>query len=339
VEPFAADSAQQYWTAERFRAAKPLMPTYGGPRISPKLTRPANAQKPQIFPGRGPLVSIDEAEAVQLYTPEVKAAGPTPNLVGTSGLPYTTSRLLAKGSNEYKYYPYMVTGQVFFSINGSPYVCSGSVVRARVVALAGHCVSDGNGNFYSNWVFVPAEQSGKAPFHMWTAAYATVTNNWHFGGGGVPNIQDDAVLVINDQTFHSVVHKISDFTGFLGYEYNAPLPSAVTQIGYPCNLDSCSLPEATATSLYSGPSNNFVWGSAQLGGSSGGPEIQDFGQAPVGIPTETFGGNILVSVTSFGYTDGTIQEQGGSIFGAPSQFDGGTFGDLLNVVCAGAGNC
>lgn len=333
------DAAQQYWTPERFRAAVPLMPSYTGPRLHPGAASPGHAPKPVVVPGHAPTVIADDSVAQMLFQPAPRQQNAAPRLSGTSGLPYTTNRLFAVGTNEFKAYPYAVSGQLFFSINGSPFLCSGSVVRERIVATAGHCVSDGNGNFYSNWVFVPAEKSGAAPYHAWTANSATVTNNWHFGGGGVPNIQDDAVLVMGDQQLMGGVHRIGEIVGTLGYEYNAPLPSAITQVGYPCNLDSCSWPEATASSLYGGPSNNFVWGSAQLGGSSGGPEIQDFGQSPSGIPGEAFGGNVLVSVTSFGYTDASVQEQGGSVLGAPGQFGGGTFGDLLNVVCAGSGNC
>jgi hypothetical protein len=96
--------------------------------------------------------------------------------------------------------------------------------------------------------------------------------------------------------------------------------------------------------VFSGPTNNFEWGSAAFGGASGGPEIQDFGQQPLHSsgtpPSEVLGGNILIASTS--YTYGTsVQVDGGSILAAPDQFGGSlnTFGDLINFVCATNGNC
>jgi len=67
--------------------------------------------------------------------------------------------------------------------------------------------------------------------------------------------------------------------------------------------------------------------------------VQDFGVAPVGTPHEIKGGNIIISVLSFGFVDPAIQVDGGSIFGRPRQFPGGTMGDLINFVCRTPGNC
>jgi hypothetical protein len=70
---------------------------------------------------------------------------------------------------------------------------------------------------------------------------------------------------------------------------------------------------------------------------SGGPE---FGQQPSHAlntpPSEAFGGNILISSTSYTYST-NVQVDGGSI---PGQFGGSlnTFGDLLNAART-TGNC
>jgi hypothetical protein len=110
----------------------------------------------------------------------------------------------------------------------------------------------------------------------------------------------------------------------------------------PIERTRCSRLEADYAQLRSGPTNNSEWGTVEFGGASGGPEVQYFGVTPAGAPPEILGGNIVVSVTSYTYSAAT-RVDGGSIFGAPEQFAGNTFGDLINTVCGPAnhptGNC
>jgi hypothetical protein len=127
------------------------------------------------------------------------------------------------------------------------------------------------------------------------------------------------------------------------------LPTHISQLGYPCNLDrafGCTAdPIRDDSQDYSGPNNNFESGSAAFGGAAGGPEIQDFGQQPLHPsgtpPVEAFGGNILISSNSYRYLNTNLQVAGGSILAALHQFGGSlnTFGDLINAVCATPGNC
>ncbi len=330
-----------YWTADRLHAAKPLrLHTAGVPHraMSPRLSKSAS----QVVQGAFPTMEYDESLATQLFevTPNQGHAGIKAPLFGSSGLPYTTNRMYPVGDRQlYRVFPYATFGQLFFTINGSPYVCSASVIRANVIATAGHCVNDGFGNYYANWLFVPAENNGGAPYGKWTWADADTTSSWYSGGGVVPNDQDDAVIVLNENKVRGVYHRVGDLVGYLGYEFNAPLPTAVTQIGYPCNLDSCADPVATYSQDNAGPTNNFQWGTASFGGASGGPEIQDFGQAPSGVPSETLGGNIVVSSTSYTYNDPNVQADGGSVFYAPGQNGEYTFGDLLNWACSFSNAC
>ncbi len=95
----------------------------------------------------------------------------------------------------------------------------------------------------------------------------------------------------------------------------------------------------TYAQVSAGPTNTFLWGSATQGGGSGGPEIQDFGQAPSGVPSETLGGNILVASFSFYYTATGYLEDGASILYAPGQNGEYTFGDLINWACTNTTNC
>jgi hypothetical protein len=355
-----AVATRAYWTPERLAAAQPLdMRTA---RTFSPSSGPAPSTGPTtVVPGAPPTIAYDSAWAEELL--DLSSSEVSPSAVGSTGqhYPYTIDRLYpcagsgcpqssSSYSDVFNFYPYAIVGQLFFTEPSGNFVCSASVIRLNVIATAGHCVSDGNGHFYSNWLFIPAYHAGVAPFGRWTWAQAVVAGPWFHGGGTVPNTQDDALIVL---AANSSNQKIGNVTGYLGYEFNAPLPTHLTQLGYPCNLDTSfgdcvqSIqfgPIRDDSQVFSGPTNNFEWGSAAFGGESGGPEIQDFGQQPLHSsgtpPTEAFGGNVLISSLSYVYNDTSIQVDGGSILAAPGQFGGSlnTFGDLINYVC-GEGNC
>jgi hypothetical protein len=331
-----------YWTPERLAHAKNLdLLVTTKPPIS--RARPVSKGARQIVRGNLPTESYDPDLAVDMpgsvAAPHADASA-HPMLTGTSGQPYTTNKLYpSSGAALYKAYPYGTVGHLFFTEPSGDYQCSASVIRANVIATAGHCVADGSGHYYTNWVFYPAENGTSKPYGAWTWSNADTTSAWWSGGGAVPNEQDDAVIILNTRKVKGVAHRIADYTGDLGYEFNAPIPNSITQLGYPCNLDGCSDPVATYAQVSSGPSNTYLWGSATQGGGSGGPEIQDFGQAPSGVPSEAFGGNILVASFSFYYTAAGYYEDGASILYAPGQNGEWTFGDLINWACSGTSNC
>ena len=344
----AAAATLAFWTPERLRSAKPKILT-ATKAFTPSAGLVTPAGPTERVPGARPTIPYDGSLAQQLYVPD-NESGVNPFAVGSTGplYPYTITRLYPAGnpnqassfSNVWANYPFEIVGQLFFTEPSGTFVCSASVIRRSVIATAGHCVSDGNGHFYTNWLFIPAFFAGVAPYGQWTWAQVFVTGPW-FHGGAVPNIQDDALILLAP---NSKGQWIGDVTGYLGYEYNAPMPTHITQLGYPCNLDDCTDPVRNDSQVYPGPGNNFEWGSAAFGGASGGPEIQDFGQqpshAPGSPPSETDGGNILISSTSYTYST-AFQVDGGSILAGPGQFGGSlnTFGDLLTAACTAEGNC
>jgi V8-like Glu-specific endopeptidase len=70
-------------------------------------------------------------------------------------------------------------GKVFFSEGSTNYVCSGTAVAARVVWTAGHCVNQGPGAFYTNFMFVPAYNSdGQRPRGTFPATQLHTTTQW-----------------------------------------------------------------------------------------------------------------------------------------------------------------
>jgi hypothetical protein len=357
-----AVATRAYWTPQRLASAKPLYMTTAK-TLSPASGLAAAMGPTTVVPGASPSIAYDSAWAEELLSlsgSSESSSEVNPTAVGTTGplYPYTIDRLYpcagsgcpqssSSHSNVFNFYPYAVVGQLFFTEPGGNFVCSASVIRLNVIATAGHCVSDGKGHFYSNWLFIPAYHAGVAPFGRWSYAQVVVAGPWFNGGGGVPNRQDDALIVLQQNSGQ----KIGQVTGYLGYQFNAQ-PTHLTQLGYPCNLDTSfgdcvqSIqfgPVRDDSQVFAGPSNNFEWGSAAFGGASGGPEIQDFGQQPLHPagtpPSEVLGGNILIASTSYTYS-ASVQVDGGSILAAPGQFGGSlnTFGDLINYVCA-AGNC
>src|SRR6185295_7919630 len=134
-------------------------------------------------------------------------------------------------------YPYLTVGKLFFTIQGQGnFICSGSVIRRRVILTAGHCVHNGNGSvsgYYTNFMFVPAYRSGNAPAGTWDWQYVNTTATWFSGGATFPNAADYAMIEPRD--IGSNV--IGNVTGFLGYQTLKLSPNHAHLLGYPANLD------------------------------------------------------------------------------------------------------
>lgn len=73
-------------------------------------------------------------------------------------------------------------GKVFFTDRGANYVCSGTAVEGDVVWTAGHCVNEGPGAFYTNFLFVPAYRDGQAPYGEFAAPDLMTTSSWASAG-------------------------------------------------------------------------------------------------------------------------------------------------------------
>ena len=92
----------------------------------------------------------------------------------------------------------------------------------------------------------------------------------------------------------------------------------ISQLGYPASLDNGNRMERNDAQGTVDPTqvNNTLIGSLMTAGSSGGPWVVNFGQAPANAGR--FGAaparNTLVGVTSWGYVAANIKEQGASGF-------------------------
>src|SRR5205823_3872187 len=135
---------------------------------------------------------------------------------------------------------------------------------------------------------------------------------------GVVCPDDVAVLTENPQNGRYPGYSTGWFGyGWNGYGFNASSQALISQLGYPGNLDGAALMERTDSQGFVDTSNknNTIIGSAMEGGSSGGPWIVNLGIQPSDFPTSNAAQpNTVVGVTSWGFKDPSVQQQGASPF-------------------------
>ncbi|HWH01455.1 MAG TPA: peptidase [Pilimelia sp.] len=275
-----AQAVQQYWTPARMKSAvsaDALVAT----RAKPTRTQAAAASTPDGPSGR-------VAPAAPAKPPRAaagkNAAGAAAAGTTTAGRAATHGRqALANGSaadwpGNFWSAPATTTGKVFFTgANGGNYVCSGSTVNSEArntVFTAGHCVSDGQGRWHHNWVFVPDYLNGWAPFGVWSAKALGTTSQWFYSGDFRHDI-GAAVLHKN-----SSGQNLINIVGGQGIAWNQARGQYVYAFGYP----QAAPFDGTRLKYCDGASFNDPWsGNANLGlycnmtgGSSGGPWLAWF---------------------------------------------------------------
>lgn len=305
-----------------FAAAKPMMPRINSaplpkdPMSMMADTLAAMAAAPAPSGGREAREGGRKADHLATKIPKsrfVDADGMSPQAVGTTGLPFTTSRSAASLS-VMKQWPFRATGKLYFTDGVYYYVCSASLIGPGVVVTAGHCMSNGNGGWYGGFTYVPAYRNGDAPYGVWSNwATAVTSTDWHYGGGGVPNLHDFGVVMFNTD---GSGYNVGDYTGYLGYTNNWLIGRHITHVGYPCNMYSCEYQMRTDTQTWDIGTNNAVWGSDQRGGSSGSPLVVNFRSAydnSNAFPSQN-SANRVAGVVSWGYVAIEPMAQGGSVF-------------------------
>jgi V8-like Glu-specific endopeptidase len=253
--------------------------------------------------------------------------GPEPEEFGTSHQPFSTARadLFTAATNTQ--YPYSASGKLWFQTpDNNWWVCSASMVKRGVVVTAAHCVADyGRSTYYHNWHFYPGYRNGTAPFGNWTVHQAWVKSTYYNGTdncaqAGVVCPNDVAVLLLNPDSTGKLA---GTYTGWYGYGYNGlgfvNGVTHITQLGYPVCLDNGKLMERNDSQGFKSAANssNTIIGSLMCGGSSGGPWLNNFGIRPklTGQHNGTaFKSNVVVGVTSWGYTNQSVKLQGASPF-------------------------
>ena len=183
-------------------------------------------------------------------------------------------------------------GKVFFTLQGTDYVCSGNAISAanqNTVATAGHCLNAGPGAFASRLTFVPAYENGSAPFGQWNATELYAPTQWTSQG----DITYDTGFAIVASPTGST---LSDTVGASGVVFNDSRGLDYTAYGYPAGapftgetLQSCT---GTATADPFGQTESQGIPCDMTGGSSGGPWFIGSGS-----------GGLQNSVNSFGYNN------------------------------------
>ncbi len=340
-------SSLSYWTPEMIRSARPLP--------VPKITFNANAADeaeadaaveangtPTGADGAPPrgkvpaglatrLMSDEDADLAEAMVALEEYDAIEGDNFGTLNGQFSSTRVFPDAATTT--YPYRTVGKLFFTIPGQGnFICSGSVLRKRVILTAGHCVHSGtSAGFYSNFMFVPAYRNGVAPFGTWDWQYVATTPTWVSGGANFPNAADYAMIEPRDRG----TSIIGNVTGFLGYQTLKLFPNHAHLLGYPANHDSGNrMHEVTAQSLRKATPNAVEYGSDMRGGSSGGPWVQNFGVVSSGqTGGSNTGSNRVIGITSYGFVSTTPLIQGSSV--PDSRFTA-----LLTKVCNHrAGNC
>jgi V8-like Glu-specific endopeptidase len=298
----------------------------------------ASAEGPSGYSGGH--IGNGKTSPMFLGVPEVSTENEvTPEDFGTNNHPFTTVRADLYNETTNLSYPYRAAGKLFFNEPGGSFICSASLLKRGIVVTAAHCVANyGKKQFYSNWRFVPAYRNGAAPYGVWTVKQAWVPTVYYNGTDacavyGVVCPDDVAVLILNTQNGNYPGTTV----GWFGYWYGGGFTSSglgqITQLGYPVGLDSAAYMERNDSYGYksSSESNNTIIGSNMNGGSSGGPWVENFG-LPAALTGETNGSfpysNVIVGVTSWGYTAASVKEQGAS------SFTSGNIQMLLNLACS-----
>lgn len=257
----AHGQVREYWTAQRMADAIPLdrlltrhQSAQDVERGAPRVVRP---QQSGILDG-----------VLGLLDPQA------------SGQPWTGGGAVVQ-----------TAGRVFFTTGGQDASCSGNAVNSAngdVVVTAGHCVKF-EGQWATNWVFVPGYDHGDKPFGEWPAGTLMATQQWDSS----EDINHDVgMAVVNERNGQS----LTDVVGGQGIAFNATRGQQMYSFGYP------AAPPYDGESLIycSGEVRDDILGSNDqgmtcdmTGGSSGGPWFLDF--------DESAGAGIQNSVNSFKY--------------------------------------
>ncbi|MBW8830071.1 MAG: hypothetical protein JF606_11655 [Burkholderiales bacterium] len=291
VQGNAAMTAGEYWTPERMGAARPrdahipVSPQSIGPATSVERSAvpavpgyvqgcPPNAAHCDTSPktlSNDALISLSLQPAGDLLLP-MHGAKPVNPLSGPYG-PFQRWREAESIAS----YPKSTIGKLFFTLDGSNWVCSASVIGASTLITAGHCNSNGRGAFATNRLFCPSWNAGPRPGRgCWAVISSAIATAWHNGG----NPDSDYSCLITNPVGQVVANKVGNVTGTLGRAWNFPATQVEMTFGYPqaapfngATLQATASPEWYTHDFVPGGQVSKVIGSDLTGGASGGPWI------------------------------------------------------------------
>jgi V8-like Glu-specific endopeptidase len=226
-------AASAYWTPERMAAARPepLVARQGLPTPATDSSELRTDGAAELIAGRGP------GGGGATMSPTLKPFGgdEAPSaLAAYFTYPFPFTRTEVNPSSLYTVYPWSTNGKLFFTKPGQgDFVCSatavtsGSAPRRALVLTAGHCVSSGNGTFWTNFLFAPALRDLNRPFGTWDWEWATTTSEWHNNA----NSKRDVAFIVTSKRFDG--RSLGNVVGDAGIGWNWPDKQDLWAHGYP----------------------------------------------------------------------------------------------------------
>jgi hypothetical protein len=328
VPPEAVAAARAYWTPERMAAAIPA-PMPSASRARSREARPArpDSSSESTTPGFDPAglpLGVVQGATLGPHTPII------PPPIGSAACDCSTDDACMPLNSTFlvplQYYdsnqanlPYSAIGQIFFQFESGPFeggqfTCSGASIGGNAILTAGHCVVDGDGNFATNWIFLPDETSWVSqadqstwnlPTNQSTRGVAWTATKFIPFPGYIANDYDEArdvafaIVQGYDSAAPDVVPNLSERLGHLGFAWNQD-PTGVlwNAFGYTAFFPT-TVPDPLPPN-YVGPGWQMIQsngvtacrnpsymhvllspdlvtiGSQLAGGASGGPWIVDF---------------------------------------------------------------
>ena len=289
---------------------------------------------------------------------------------GQAIAPYTTARASASvlgttttaATVAVVSFPWRATGQLNFKIDANDYICTASLIGPGLLVTAAHCVYEfGTGTpagFHNSYVFVPAQNTLGAPppYGAFAPTGAFIAPAYYYGTDscifkGIACSNDIAILTMAPDANGYIPGNLLGYYGYAanGYGFTTSFGGAslshITQLGYPGAFDSAAMMERTdgIGSYWSpdGDTRQILLGTAQTGGSSGGPWLINFGAPPIVTTAASLGSqaapNVVQGVTSWGVNAVGSNLQGASLFGQNTQFPNASYIDSRGIN-RGAGN-
>ena len=315
--PLSADETAAvlaYWTPERIASAKP-MDLLVADQTSPGQPQAPIAPGPAVF-GEGalPTLNLAFATGTEAAIPFLGANQLADPLDFTYTYPFNT---YADPDN--LKFPLVTVGTLFFTLQGSNYRCSASVIRPHLLLTARHCVYDYSNHVWAtNVVFNPAWNAGKPSLKYGTWVARTLAT-WTSGAPGYN--YDLGFIQLADRAGYgcngsSGTLPIEAYTGFLGWTYGGGYSQRQwTILGFPAVKAADNAPfdgkflirtdAATGhinDDLGGDFTNTVEVGSNQTGGTSGGPWI--IGHNPAPVAKRKYSGNNLLGSPNGNYANG-----------------------------------
>jgi Trypsin len=285
-----AAEVQAYWSPERMKTATTLPPrgpdAVQGRTVTNRAALTSADAYPMLIPGWNPKSGKPQPTKDNWLVfgpgdPQYAAATAiAPRSFGSPPANPTDYANYGKFQRwswwaRYQSWPTSVIGKMFFSQGGLNYVCSGTIVNRNMFITAGHCVSDGAGDFSTNMLICPSyNANGINPnVGCWPWASATTSESWHTAS----DFDRDYACVVTQPTGTVLADSVGNVTGWAGVAVNWGNDQMIFSTGYPAgapfpgfNIIFTAAVEWYAVNTGGDGNVSKYIGNDMTGGSSGG---------------------------------------------------------------------